>query len=112
MIKKHNLVRFINSRRWASFAKAYNGSGYRANKYDTNSPLLFSAGKLRWRDLPDLSLTRATSAALSSSKSTGDEADAVQGRPGPYFWDGKEMQESDNAGLSDTRNRSRARCAA
>jgi hypothetical protein len=44
MIKKHNLVRFINSRRWASFAKAYNGSGYRANKYDTKLAAAFQ----RW----------------------------------------------------------------
>jgi hypothetical protein len=44
MIKKHNLVRFINSRRWASFAKAYNGSGYRANRYDTKLAAAFQ----RW----------------------------------------------------------------
>ena len=30
----NNLIRHLKSKNWASFAKGYNGSGYRENKYD------------------------------------------------------------------------------
>lgn len=33
--KANNLIRHLQSKNWASFAKGYNGSGYKKNKYDT-----------------------------------------------------------------------------
>jgi hypothetical protein len=45
VIKQLNLVPLINRRAWASFAKAYNGSGYKQNKYDTKLAAAFQ----RWQ---------------------------------------------------------------
>ncbi|RMA58860.1 N-acetylmuramidase domain-containing protein [Ulvibacter antarcticus] len=33
--KANNLIRHLKSKNWAAFAKGYNGSGYKENKYDT-----------------------------------------------------------------------------
>lgn len=34
-INKNRLVRHLNNKHWARFARAYNGRGYKRNKYDT-----------------------------------------------------------------------------
>lgn len=34
-IKANNLVKYLKTRQWAEFAKRYNGSSYKVNKYDT-----------------------------------------------------------------------------
>lgn len=33
-LKQNNLIRFLKSKNWASFANGYNGSSYKVNKYD------------------------------------------------------------------------------
>jgi hypothetical protein len=33
--KANKLIRHLQTKNWASFAKGYNGSGYKKNKYDT-----------------------------------------------------------------------------
>jgi len=35
-LKANNLIRHLNSRNWAAFARGYNGSGYTVNSYDVN----------------------------------------------------------------------------
>lgn len=39
----NNLVRYIQTRDWASFANGYNGSGYAANHYDANMANAYAA---------------------------------------------------------------------
>lgn len=34
-LEVNNLIRHLKNKNWASFAKGYNGSGYKKNKYDT-----------------------------------------------------------------------------
>lgn len=34
-VENNNLVKYLKSHNWDEFAKRYNGSGYKANKYDT-----------------------------------------------------------------------------
>ena len=34
-VENNNLVKYLKSHNWDEFAKRYNGSGFKANKYDT-----------------------------------------------------------------------------
>lgn len=45
VIKKQNLARYINAHNWTAFARAYNGSGFAQNKYDTKMASAFG----RWQ---------------------------------------------------------------
>jgi hypothetical protein len=49
-IKSTNLADELRGREWAAFAKAYNGAGYKANKYDTKLASAFARERLRRQD--------------------------------------------------------------
>lgn len=44
-IKNQNMLGYLVNKQWAKFARAYNGPGYKANKYDTKLETLYNKYK-------------------------------------------------------------------
>lgn len=52
-LKATGLADTLREREWATFARAYNGAGYRANRYDTKLAAAFARERMRRQDDTD-----------------------------------------------------------